>query len=194
MGKRWLLVSVTTAGARPSLRVHVWRRLRGLGAHYVQQSVCLLPDREETVRAVTRLLDRVHDEGGDGRVLHLALTEESDERWLVETMSAERDDEYGEVVSRTQEFLGEITMERERDRATYPEVEESDVDLERLRKWLASIRVRDYFQANGYEQALAAVERCAKALAEFEAEALAHELDEPKPQARRLRAIEGGEP
>lgn len=192
MAGRWLLVSVSTAGARPSLRVHVWRRLRGLGAHYVQQSVCLLPDREETARAVSRLLARVHDEGGQGRVLHLALTDERDESWLVETLTAEREDEYGEVVSRTGEFLAEIATERERGRATYTEVEESDVDLERLRKWLASIRARDYFHAEGYEQATAAVERCAHALAEFEADALAHELDEPKSQPRGLRAVKDG--
>ncbi|MGI8622641.1 MAG: Chromate resistance protein ChrB [Solirubrobacteraceae bacterium] len=171
--------------------MHAWRRLRGLGAHYVQQSVCLLPDRDETSRAVTRLLARVNDEGGTGRVIHLALTDEGEERWLTETLSAERDDEYGEVVARTGEFLAEIAMERGRGRATYTEVEESDVDLERLRKWLAQIGARDYFSADGYAQAAGAVERCAAALAQFEDEALEHELAEPKPQARRLRAVEG---
>ena len=37
------MVSVSTAGAAASLRVQVWRKLRSLGALYLQQSVCLLP-------------------------------------------------------------------------------------------------------------------------------------------------------
>ena len=65
-------MTVSTAGALVSLRVHVWRRLRSLGGLYLQQSLCLLPARDTTVRAVRRLLDRVHRDGGQGRVLQVA--------------------------------------------------------------------------------------------------------------------------
>jgi hypothetical protein len=60
----WLLVSVSTAGAAATLRVQVWRKLRSLGALYLQQSVCLLPARHEVVREVRRLADRVRHQGG----------------------------------------------------------------------------------------------------------------------------------
>jgi hypothetical protein len=43
---RFLLVSASTAGAPAATRVRVWRKLRSLGALYLQQSVCLLPARE----------------------------------------------------------------------------------------------------------------------------------------------------
>ena len=71
----WLLVSVSTAGAAAALRMQVWRKLRSLGALYLQQSVCLLPDRPEVAREVRRLLDRVHHQGGTGRLLNITLTE-----------------------------------------------------------------------------------------------------------------------
>ena len=49
----WLVVSVSTAGAAASLRLRVWRKLRSLGALYLQQSVCLLaftdPAEEQVV-------------------------------------------------------------------------------------------------------------------------------------------------
>ena len=67
-------------------------------------------------------------------------------------------------------------MQRDRDRATYTEVEKSDVELGRLRRWLASICRRDYFDAPGYAEALAAVTACARLLAEFEAEAFSVEV------------------
>jgi len=68
----WLLITVSTPGGRSStLRVYAWRNLRSLGAHYLQQSVCLLPATPKTTRAVTRLVTRLRAEGGHVRVRDL---------------------------------------------------------------------------------------------------------------------------
>lgn len=197
-GERWLLVIVSTAGTISTLRVHVWRRLRSLGGLYLQQAVCLLPERPETTRAVNRLLDRVRREGGEGRVISISIIDPKEERAVIEEFQRERSDEYAEVVSRTPGFLEEIEMERGRGRTTYAEVEESEADLDRLRTWLSRIKARDYFGAPAADEAEAAVERCAAVLAEFEAEALAAEVPEPGEEpvktttTKRLRAVEGG--
>ena len=65
--ERFLLVSASTAGATPATRVRVWRKLRSLGALYLHQSVCLLPDREPVRRQVQRLLASVRADGGTAR-------------------------------------------------------------------------------------------------------------------------------
>ncbi|MGI9121251.1 MAG: Chromate resistance protein ChrB [Acidimicrobiales bacterium] len=78
-GQGWLLLSVSSSGPSSSLRVYTWRKLKGLGGHYVQQSVCLLPDRPETQRTVQRLLAKVRDEGGEARLLHVAITDPVDD-------------------------------------------------------------------------------------------------------------------
>ena len=189
--ERWLLVTVSTAGSS-TLRVHAWRKLRSLGALYLQNSVALVPARPATVRALAKLLDRLRRSGGEGRVLPIAITDPREEQRLVEQLSAERSDEYGEIVSRVPAFLEEIAYERRRGRASYAEVEESEADLERLRKWLDRVRARDYFDAPGRREAEAAVERCTDELAAFEAEALAAELpgETPSAPARRLRAVD----
>jgi len=73
----------------------------------------------------------------------------------------------------------------------YTELEESDVDLARHQKWLAAIRVRDYFDAPGGEEAAEAVASCEEALARFESDALSAELDESVTDARpTLRAVD----
>ncbi len=190
--KNWLLISLST-GASSTLRVHCWRKLRSLGALYIQSSVCLLPERPETTRAVARLLDRVNRGGGSSRVLPITITDDAEEQAIVESFRAERADEYHEVCSRTPAFLEEIAMERARGRATYTEVEESEADLERLKTWLKRVQARDYFDAAGRAEAETAIERCAAELAAFEAEAMAAELapeqsEEPKP--KRLRAVD----
>jgi hypothetical protein len=193
--ERWLLVTVSTAGSS-TLRVHAWRKLRSLGALYLQNSVALVPARPQTARALAKLLDRLDRSGGEGRALPIAITDPKEERRLIEQFSAERSDEYGEIVSRVPAFLEEIALERRRGRASYGEVEESEADLERLRKWLDNVRARDYFGAPGCSQAEESVERCARELAAFEAEAFAAELPgEPSPApTRRLRAVDSGRP
>src|SRR4029453_15220873 len=108
----WLLLTVSTAGAPPALRVQVWRRLRALGALYLQQSVCLLPDRPEVTRAVRRLLDRGHRDGGPGRLLKGPLTDPVEEHAIVEGFRREREVEYADLLERIPEFLAELDRER----------------------------------------------------------------------------------
>jgi hypothetical protein len=176
VARDWLLITVSTpSGSSSTLRVYAWRNLRSLGAHYLQQSVCVLPATAKTTRATTRLVTRLRAEAG-----------------VIDAMQRERADEYHELVERTRQFHEELEQERRRGRATYTELEESDVDLARHQKWLAAIRARDYFDAPGGEEAVAAVASCEEALARFESEALSAELDESAPDARpSLRAVDG---
>jgi hypothetical protein len=174
----WLLITVSTpAGGTSTLRVYAWRNLRSLGAHYLQQSVCVLPATPKTTRATARLVTRLRAEGGHGEMLRIQLTDSKQEAMVIDAMQRERTDEYNEVVERTRQFHDELRLERRRGRATYTELEESDADLARHQKWLAAIRARDYFDAPGGQEAAAAVTSCEEALARFETEALSAELD-----------------
>ncbi len=172
----WLLVTASTPGGSSTLRVWTWRRLRSLGAHYLQQSVCVLPATDDTTRAVHRVLARLHEQGGQGQALSIALTDAKQHAALVEAFQQERTDEYREVVERTKEFHAELSRERARNRLTYTELEESDADLARHKRWLDAIRARDYFDAPGAADAASAVSACEHALADFEAAALDNEL------------------
>jgi hypothetical protein len=193
---RWLLVNIAASGSSASA-LDAWRRLRALGAHYLQPAVCLLPERPETAAGVERIVARAERAGAHARVFPIGLLDEVSERDVIAAFSAERSDEYEEVLSRTEEFLGEIAMERDRRRASYTEFEESEVDLRRLQRWLSSIRKRDYFDAPGYAEAREAVVTCERRLAEFEAEAFSvevHPSDEDiarAPWRLRLRALGG---
>jgi hypothetical protein len=190
-----LLISASTAGAAGTLRVQVWRKLRSLGALYLQQSVCLLPARAEVVREVRRLAARIRHQGGVARVLSMAFTDPAEEHAVIAEFNTARDTEYSEVLSRLPALHQELADERARGNATYAEVEESEADLERFRTWLAKIAARDYFQAPGGRAARDAVERAAADLAAFEEAALSAEAPEPGQtppgeQTPRLRAVD----
>lgn len=193
------MISVSTAGATASVRMQVWRRLRSLGALYLQQSVCLLPARTDVVREVRRLVDRVHRQGGSARVLRMAFTDPAEEQTVIAELNAARDAEYAEVLDRLPELRRELADEQARGNVTYAEVEESEADLERFRSWLAKIAARDYFNAPAGQAARDAVEQAAAELAAFEEAALYADALEPGQsatgttptgQAHGLRAVD----
>jgi hypothetical protein len=184
----WLVISVSTAGGPDSLRVQVWRKLRSLGALYLQQSVCLLPARPEVVREVRRLADRVRHQGGTARVLVMTFTDPAEEAAVIAEVNAARDVEYHEVLERLPALRRELAEERARGNTTYAEVEESEADLQRFRSWMAKIAARDHFEAPAGQDARDAVDEAAAELAAFEEAALHAEApDRPAP---RLRAVD----
>ena len=183
------MVTASSAGAADSLRVAIWRKLRSLGALYLHHSVCVLPARPDVEREIRRLVDRVRANGGAARVLRIAFDDAGEEAQVISELQAARDDEYGEVLDRLPAFFDELRGERDRDRATYEEVEESEADLERFRAWLAKIDRRDYFGAPRRAEAHAAVERCARALEAFESEAFARDA-QPAAEHPALRVVE----
>ena len=188
----WLVISASTAGAAGTLRVQVWRKLRSLGALYLQQSVCVLPARDDVLRQVRRLTDRIHHQGGTVRVLQMRFTDPAEERSVIEEFNAARDAEYVEVLERIPDLRQELAQERARGRATYAEVEESEADLERFQNWLAKIAARDYFAAPAGQAARSAVEEAAADLQDFEQAALQAEASEATPGAMspRLRTVD----
>ncbi|MBO0769087.1 MAG: hypothetical protein J2O48_10435 [Solirubrobacterales bacterium] len=190
MESDWLLITVSTPpGGTSTLRVYAWRNLRSLGAHYLQQSVCLLPATPKTTRAATRLVTRVRAEGGQAEMLRIQLPDAKQEAAIIDAIQRERSDEYRELVESTQQFCEELESERSRGRAMYTELEESDADLSRHQKWLSAIRARDYFSAPGGKEASDAVAGCEAALAEFESDALSAELDHSEPGRPTLRSV-----
>jgi len=190
----WLLISVSTPPHGTStLRAYAWHNLRSLRAHYLQQSVWLVPATPKTTRSATRVVTRLRAEGGHGETLRIRLTDSKQEVAVIDAIQRERTDEYGEVVESTRRFHEELRLEHRHGRTTYTELEESDADLARYQKWLAAIRARDYFDAPGGQEAAAAVASCEEALARFQSEALSAELDEATPETRpRLRATTRG--
>jgi hypothetical protein len=138
--------------------------------------------------ALQPILLPVQAQGGTVRNLTIRI-QGSDCDALVAEQRDERDEEYREVVERVPAFLSEITMETSRGRVSYAEVEESEADLERFKKWLAAITARDYFNAPAGVAARAAVQQCSDALARFEAAALVAEFGDGETDSRHNATV-----
>ncbi len=186
----WLLVTVTTAGAPATLRVTVWRKLKALGALYLQQSVCLLPALPAVGQELDQLTQRVNSEGGAIRVLAISVTDLEQDAALRAELRAARDAEYGEVLERLPAFFAELEMETARGRTTFEEVEESEADLARFRSWLAKIDARNYFDAPHAVTAHQQLTGAEEAMRRFTEQAMAADepLHRPRSPSRRLRS------
>lgn len=184
-----MLVTTSTSSAAASLRVAVWRRLRGLGALYLQQSVCLLPDRPQVAGAVEDLRTRVLHEGGSMRVLCVLVEDVAQTAELVAEITAARDAEYADVLEWLPSFHQEIDKERRRDRTTFEEVEENEVDLDRFRAWVRKIGARDYFGAPLAATVDAELARAASVLRAFEQDAVTAAGQDGRTRGRRLRVV-----
>ncbi|MGH9103519.1 MAG: Chromate resistance protein ChrB [Acidimicrobiales bacterium] len=172
---RWLVLVYRVPSEPTRLRAAVWRRLKALGAVYLQSSVAALPASAATERALRGLRKEIVEHMGGRAVLFggSALVGEAD---VVGATNEARDDEYEEIVDRAQDFLSGIDKEIAARHLTYGELEENEEDLTKLRGWYDKVRARDALGASGAERASGVLQACAEALEGFAA--LVYEAEE----------------
>jgi hypothetical protein len=167
----WLLLIYKVPSESSRARVAVWRELKRLGGFYVQQAVCVLPDREELRAGMEKVREKVTELGGSSVFLTLTDVEPDVRDQFVEGFRTQSAKEYAEIVEECEtKFVKEIEFERFRENYTFEEAEEIRQDLEKLRRWLAKVEDRDWMDAEGKELARAKVADCERLLEEFEAD------------------------
>jgi hypothetical protein len=163
-------------------RVAVWRELKRLGGLYVQQAVCVLPDRPPLREALGKVRARVAELGGSSIFLTLRDVEDDARAQFVDGFRSQSAKEYAEIVEECDtKFVKEIEFERFRENYTFEEAEEIRQDLEKLRRWLDKVESRDWMRADGRELARQKVEGCEEMLEAFEADVFERTGAGPEP-------------
>ena len=171
----WLVLIYRVPPEPTRLRSTVWRRIKSLGAIYLQNSAAALPASAATERALRKLRREILDMSGTAILLSCdVLAGESDVR---SAFQAARNDEYEEIVDRCEDFLRQVKKEYVANHFTYAELEENEVDLVKLRTWFARVRARDAFGATGRPEAEKALETCQQSLDDYAARVYAEEED-----------------
>jgi hypothetical protein len=169
----WLVLIYRVPPEPTRLRSTVWRRIKSLGAIYLQNSAAALPANAATERALRKLRREILDMSGTAILLSCdVLAGESDVR---NAFQAARNDEYEEIVDRCEDFLNQVKKEYAENHFTYAELEENEVDLVKLRNWFAKVRERDAFDADGRQAAEMALDRCEESLEAYAARVYAEE-------------------
>ncbi|SLM19099.1 ChrB domain-containing protein [uncultured spirochete] len=166
----WLLFAYQVPASPSTHRSYVWRKLKALGALYLQNSICILPSIEPVEETLRQLHAEIINRNGAAIILHVNLLNEEERTEIIARFRRQMEDEYGEFIEECGEFHAELTKERARHQLTYGELEENDVDLGKLRLWLPKLRVRDFFQVDTATKAAEALESCEADFSQFESE------------------------
>jgi DNA-binding transcriptional regulator PaaX len=175
----WLLLIYRIPTEPTRLRAGVWRKLKGLGAIYLQNSAVALPFSPQSERALRTLRAEIDEMAGKATLFSSTTLAGQDQ--LVQAFNAARDDEYDEIIDKCEDFLQQVRKEYEANHFTYAELEENEVDLVKLKGWLDKIQARDVLGASKLEATTEAVERCEHVLEEYAARVYAEEGEEPSP-------------
>lgn len=163
----WLLLTYKVPPEPAARRIAVWRKLKGMGAVYLQNGVCLLPKTDDHVRRLKMLENDIAEAKGESVILETVALDQAQENKVIERFKADRDEAYVEFLDKCDDFEREVAKEIAASHYTYAELEENDVDLKKLQGWLAKIRKLDFY---GAERAVEAEERlkgCADVLDDY---------------------------
>jgi DNA-binding transcriptional regulator PaaX len=158
----WLLLIYRVPSEPTRLRAAVWRRLKGLGAIYLQNSAAALPAGPAAERAMRKLRHEILEMSGTAVLMACATL--AGEQEVLAAFQAARDDEYEEIVDKCQDFLAQLEKEYQAKHFTYAELEENEEDLIKLRNWFTKVSDRDVFGAPGKAATADALRACEREL------------------------------
>ena len=179
--RAWLLLTYKVPAEPAKRRIALWRKLKALGAVYLQSGGCLLPKVESHARLLKLLQNEIPAMEGDAVLLETVGLDRVQEQKVIARFSSERNEAYQEFISRCDDFEAEIAKERGIGKFTYVEVDENDEDLTKLQAWLEKIVRLDFYAASLRSEAEERLARCAALLDDYAREAFeAQDENQPK--------------
>lgn len=160
----WLLLAYKVPPEPTAKRVTLWRRLKGLGAVYLQSGVCLLPRTDEHLRRLKMLEQDIAAMDGESVLLQTVALDAAQQDKVLARFRADRDDQYREFLGKCEAFEREIAKEIAIEKFTYAELEEEDAEARKLEAWLEKIQKLDFYDAPLAEAAKTKLEVCKAAL------------------------------
>jgi hypothetical protein len=161
----WLLLIHQLPPKPDYFRVKIWRRLQGLGAVAIKNSVYVLPRSDEAVEDLRWVQREIEEGGGEASLCEAEFLDGLTDEEVTAAFRAARDADYRTLQNEAERFAAEARKEKAPNAAA----------ALRLRRRLEQIAAIDFFAASGRaeaEAALAALER------------LGREGDGPSPTAQ----------
>jgi len=163
----WLLLAYTLPPEPSRMRVSIWRRLRKLGAVYMEEGFWVLPNTAKLAVELKSVIQDIQNfQGTASAFLSTALDETQSQR-LRSRLLVSRDEEYAELLGQCERFMTHIAHAISTKRYTFAEVEELEEEMSKLERWLEEIRSRDLFGSGQSNVSLEAIARGRDALHQF---------------------------
>jgi hypothetical protein len=163
----WLVLAYTLPPEPSRMRVSVWRRLRKLGAVYMDEGVWVLPNTQALAGELRSVVRDIENFGGQAAAFVSADMEQPQAERLKARFVAARDEEYEELLGQCARFMVHIEHAVKTERFTFAEVEELEEEISKLERWLEEIQSRDLFRSAQAAVSTAELEKGREALTRF---------------------------
>jgi len=177
----WLIFLYKVPPEPARARVALWRRLKSMGAVYLQSGVCLLPDTPDHARRLKLLERQVAEMSGEAVILKAAAQDRGQREKVLAHFQSDREEHYREFISRCDDFEAEIARETNARHFSYAEIEENEADLKKLKHWLAVIRKLDFYGAPLAKEAEKRLQRCESLLDAYARRVFEEQDGNPQP-------------
>lgn len=163
----WLLLIYTLPSQPSRKRAYVWRELKRLGALYMRDGVALLPRQGDLEEHMREIVARIEEFEGEGDLVVSPNFSPERVDVLTSRFREEREAEYREVYHACVRFLRDVLHEVDADDFGFPDVDNLESELGRLRRWYAQVSGRDYFATPGSKKVEEILEKCDRAFDHF---------------------------
>ena len=154
---RWLILVYQLPREPSRYRVAVWRKLRTLGAIYLQDGAVALPEDAVTREQLEWLQLRVREAGGKATLWEAKPATLAEEKALVEAFRSSREETYANIISEAK---------RIRRKAAMGGGKALGEELKKLEGELRAERRRDYFRSPLRKEAASALKAAREAVRE----------------------------
>src|SRR5258706_11237728 len=160
----WILLIHQLPPKPTNLRVRIWRKLQKLGAVAIKNSVYVLPANEKTHEDFQWLKQEIESAGGEATVFQAASVEGATDEEIIAAFREARDEEFAAITAELDGLTGAIRGQTRGKHLSAGRLAAHETEIDKLHAELERISVIDFFSAGGCQPALAAYERCQKAI------------------------------
>jgi hypothetical protein len=153
---RWLILVYQLPREPSRYRVAVWRKLRTLGALYLQDGAVALPEDAVTREQLEWLQLRVREAGGEATLWEAKPATLGEEKALVQAFRSSREEAYVNIISEAERIRRKAAMEGGK--------KALGEELRKLEHELRAERRRDYFRSPLRKEAASALRAAREAL------------------------------
>ncbi len=170
---KWLLLIHQIPPKPGYFRVKVWRRLQGLGAVAIKNTVYVIPRSEETFEDFQWVLREIVQGGGDASICAASFIEGLTDEQVEALFQEARDADYAQISEEARAMLNAAPVNPTA--TTEGDIADLETSFSRLRKRYSSVMALDFFKAPGRGAA----------------EALLEQIENRLRQIKRTEATEG---
>jgi len=160
----WILLVHLLPPHPTNLRVRIWRKLQQLGAVSIKNSVYVLPFNDKTHEDFQWLKQEIESAGGEATVFRAGAVEGATDKEIVNLFRKARDEDYARVAAELDGLAGALREQKRGGHLSPGRLANYETELGKLHAELERIVANDFFGARGRTAALAAYERCQKAV------------------------------